>query len=65
MLRALVALPVQFTATPATRVAAALHSAAAQPTTAAPTGVSAPVPPRPEPKAKKGFWSTFLDVFRL
>ncbi|MEU2064560.1 cytochrome P450 [Streptomyces sp. NPDC013455] len=63
--RALVALPVAFSPTPATRMASALQNrgvtAAAEqplPTAAAPTA-------RHEPARKKGFWSTFLDIFRV
>ncbi|CAM5632239.1 cytochrome P450 [Streptomyces pilosus] len=62
--RALVALPVTFTPTPATRTAAALRdratTAGAQPM---PAAVSEPV--RQEPARRKGFWSSFLDVFRV
>ncbi|GHE03139.1 cytochrome P450 [Streptomyces alanosinicus] len=63
--RALVTLPVAFTPTPATRMASALHNrtvpaAAEQPLPTAPVaGV------RQEPARKKGFWSTFLDIFRV
>ncbi|MFB0614871.1 cytochrome P450 [Streptomyces sp. AGS-58] len=63
--RALVALPVAFSPTPATRTATALQGrtvpAAAEqpvPTVAAPTV-------RPEAPRKKGFWSSFLDTFRV
>ncbi|MEU7411255.1 cytochrome P450 [Streptomyces sp. NPDC042638] len=63
--RALVALPVAFSPTPATRMAAAVQgrsvsAAAEQPLPAAPTASA-----RQEPVRKKGFWSTFLDVFRV
>ncbi|MGP4048191.1 cytochrome P450 [Streptomyces sp. 2A115] len=62
--RALVALPVRFSPTPATRVAAALQQAAAsRPVTAQPA--PAPTAASPEPAKKKGFWSSFLDTFRL
>ncbi|WP_405885922.1 cytochrome P450 [Streptomyces sp. NBC_01136] len=64
--RALISLPVQFSPTAATRVAAALRTtAAAQTPTAAPAQVPAAPSLRPDSKAKKGFWSSFLDVFRL
>ncbi|MEU6772469.1 cytochrome P450 [Streptomyces sp. NPDC046759] len=62
--RALVALPVAFSPTPATRMASALPSrtvpaAAEHPLPTAPTAT------RQEPARKKGFWSTFLDLFRV
>ncbi|MET8950962.1 cytochrome P450 [Streptomyces sp. NPDC004533] len=65
--RALVALPVRFTPTPGTRVAA-LHAPAQTTRTAAaepPQARTAPVPRQETRPAKKGFWSTFLDVFRV
>ncbi|MGA4838192.1 cytochrome P450 [Streptomyces sp. G45] len=62
--RALVTLPVAFTPTPATRMAAALHSRTA-PVEAPPAAAAAPVEPARQPSAKKGFWSTFLDLFRV
>ncbi|MYW18539.1 cytochrome P450, partial [Streptomyces sp. SID2955] len=63
--RALVELPVAFSPTPATRVAAAVQgrsvpAATEQPLPTAPTAVT-----RPEPARRKGFWSTFLDLFRV
>ncbi|MGJ5749662.1 cytochrome P450 family protein [Streptomyces puniciscabiei] len=63
--RALVALPVAFSPAPATHVAAALQSrtvpaAGEQPLPAAPVAAA-----RQEPARKKGFWSTFLDIFRV
>ncbi|MFI6346023.1 cytochrome P450 [Streptomyces sp. NPDC050560] len=66
--RALAELPVRFSPTPATRVAAALP-----PQTSAPVGAShgsaaasAQAAPKPEQGGrKKGFWSSFLDVFRI
>ncbi|MGQ5634834.1 MULTISPECIES: cytochrome P450 [unclassified Streptomyces] len=64
--RALVALPVAFSPTPATHIASALRdrtapAAAEQPLpTAAPAGAV-----RQEPARKKGFWSSFLDIFRV
>lgn len=71
--RALVALPVRFGPTPATRVASALGNGAmpaARPTPAEqPLRAQAPSAPRPaEPQRagrKGGFWSTFLDLFRV
>ncbi|MGI5138916.1 MULTISPECIES: cytochrome P450 [unclassified Streptomyces] len=64
--RALATLPVRFTPTPGTRVAA-LHSPAQAPrTTAEPTLVpAAPFVQQETKPAKKGFWSTFLDIFRV
>ncbi|MFI1420940.1 cytochrome P450 [Streptomyces sp. NPDC020731] len=61
--RALVALPVTFSPTPATRMAAALQDRAAAPGAQQPLPASAPV--RQEPARKKGFWSGFLDIFRV
>ncbi|AKJ14826.1 cytochrome P450 [Streptomyces incarnatus] len=63
--RALVALPVAFSPAPATHVAAALQSrtvpaAGEQPLPTAPVTAA-----RQEPVRKKGFWSTFLDIFRV
>jgi cytochrome P450 len=65
--RALAALPVRFTPTPGTRVAS-LHP----PVPAAPTAMAEPrrVPAAPIPRqeakpARRGFWSTFLDIFRV
>ncbi|EST20215.1 cytochrome P450 [Streptomyces roseochromogenus subsp. oscitans DS 12.976] len=63
--RALAALPVAFSPTPATRMASALQSRTA------PAAVEQPLPTAPvaaarqEPARKKGFWSTFLDIFRV
>lgn len=64
--RALVSLPVLFTPTPATRVATAMSRAAA-PLPSASVAPGMPISPvRPdEKKKKKGFWSTFLDIFRV
>lgn len=66
--RALVALPVRFTPTPGTRVAA-LHTTVQATRTATaeqpPRAHTAPVPRQENRPAKKGFWSTFLDVFRV
>jgi cytochrome P450 len=70
--RALVALPVRFSPTPATRVAAALANGTATrpaPVPAEqPMRAPAPAAAAPQPEAKggrKGFWSTFLDLFRV
>ncbi|MFF7184374.1 cytochrome P450 [Streptomyces sp. NPDC008222] len=65
--RALAALPVRFTPTPGTRVAA-LHAPAQAARTATaepPRARTAPVPRQETRPARKGFWSTFLDVFRV
>ncbi|WP_030186747.1 hypothetical protein [Streptomyces sp. NRRL S-813] len=68
--RALATLPVRFTPTPGTRVAALAgtrgEADAAQRThvPAAPA-VPPPVPPQVAKQAKKGLWSTFLDIFRV
>ncbi|WP_105973208.1 cytochrome P450 family protein [Streptomyces geranii] len=67
--RALANLPVRFSPTPATRIASALRNQAPKPTTPEPVHRPAPQPVqsqagRPEQR-KKGFWSSFLDVFRL
>ncbi|MDT0270059.1 cytochrome P450 [Streptomyces sp. DSM 44915] len=69
--RALVALPVEFSPTPATRTASAYRTtparAAAQPTPLAP--VPAPTATAGSAggagKGKKGFWSSFLEIFRV
>lgn len=63
--RALVALPVAFSPSPATHIAAALQgrtvpAAGEQPLPTAPVAAA-----RQEPARKKGFWSTFLDIFRV
>lgn len=63
--RALATLPVAFSPTPATRMVSALQgrtvpAAAEQPLPTAPTAAS-----RQEPARKKGFWSNFLDIFRV
>ncbi len=65
--RALVALPVRFTPTPGTRVAA-LHSPApaARLQSAEPPRVPAAPASRAEARpAKKGFWSSVIDLFRV
>ncbi|MFD9905296.1 cytochrome P450 [Streptomyces sp. NPDC059063] len=71
--RALVTLPVAFTPTPATRMAAALQGrtapVAAQASSPSPAAQSSAAQSpsssaRPGP-AKKGFWSSFLDIFRV
>jgi len=66
--RALAVLPVQFSPTPATRMASAYggsnapRPSAVQPAPAA--RMPAPVPAAQKP-AKKGFWSSFLEIFRV
>ncbi|MFJ5528677.1 cytochrome P450 [Streptomyces sp. NPDC093261] len=65
--RALAALPVRFTPTPGTRVAA-LHTpvqATRTATTEPPRAHAAPIPRQETRPARKGFWSTFLDLFRV
>ncbi|MEU6370023.1 cytochrome P450 [Streptomyces sp. NPDC046931] len=65
--RALAALPVRFTPTPGTRMAT-LQSPA-QPTRSAavepPRGSTVAIPRQQARSARKGFWSTFLDIFRV
>jgi cytochrome P450 len=64
--RALVALPVRFSPTPATRMAAAVRNLA--PTVEPlprPAPQQTPAPAAHQEQRKKGFWSSFLDVFRL
>ncbi|CAM5258648.1 Cytochrome P450 OS=Streptomyces griseomycini OX=66895 GN=FHS37_003125 PE=3 SV=1 [Streptomyces griseomycini] len=63
--RALVALPVTFTPTPATRMAAALQNRAPAPDAEQPFPVAASAPVRQDPARRKGFWSSFLDIFRV
>lgn len=63
--RALVTLPVTFSPTPATRMAAAVRNRAAAPGAQGPLPASASAPVRQEPARKKGFWSSFLDIFRV
>ncbi|MFF8945082.1 cytochrome P450 [Streptomyces sp. NPDC014864] len=62
--RALVALPVAFSPAPATRMVSALRnttaSAAEQPLPTAPATTASRQPAR-----RKGFWSNFLDIFRV
>jgi cytochrome P450 len=63
--RALGTLPVAFSPTPATRMLSALQSrtaaaAAEQPLPTAPVTAA-----RQEPARRKGFWSSFLDIFRV
>ncbi|WP_189151435.1 cytochrome P450 [Streptomyces lacrimifluminis] len=66
--RALVALPVRFGPTPATRMTTALRNltpaAAAEPVPR-PAPQQTPAPAGRQEQRKKGFWSSFLDVFRL
>jgi hypothetical protein len=65
--RALATVPVQFSPTPATRMA----SAYGVPTTPRPSVVQQPSPaaripaPAAQKPAKKGFWSSFLEIFRV
>ncbi|WP_369036126.1 MULTISPECIES: cytochrome P450 [Streptomyces] len=67
--RALATLPVRFSPTPATRIAAALRNQAPMPAAADPVHRPAPqpaaAPAARQEQRKKGFWSSFLDVFRL
>ncbi len=64
--RALVALPVTFSPTPATRAATALRErAAAMPEAERPAAAASSQPARQAPARRKGFWSSFLDVFRV
>lgn len=63
--RALVTLPATFSPSPATRMAAALQSRASVPDAEQPMAVAPSVPMRREPGRKRGFWSSFLDVFRV
>lgn len=63
---ALVGLPVRFTPTPATRMVAALQSAAPQPTAEQPGLQTGAEPARQgQPAQKRGFWSTLVDLFRV
>lgn len=65
--RALATLPVQFSPTPATRMASAYGSSTAP----RPAAVQQPAPaarvpaPAAQKPAKKGFWSSFLEIFRV
>ncbi|GAA3506441.1 cytochrome P450 [Streptomyces prasinosporus] len=63
--RALVALPVAFSPTPATRMAAALQNRTPAPGAQQPLPTAASAPVRQEPARRKGFWSSFLDIFRV
>ncbi|MFF3376872.1 cytochrome P450 [Streptomyces sp. NPDC002680] len=67
--RALASLPVRFSPTPATRVAAAMRNQAPMPAATDPAHRPAPqpaaAPAARQEQRKKGFWSSFLDVFRL
>lgn len=67
--RALVSLPVRFSPTPATRIAAAMRNQAPMPAATDPVHRPAPqqaaAPAARQEQRKKGFWSSFLDVFRL
>lgn len=61
--RALNTLPVRFSPTPATRMAAGMNLRADLPTEVR-TAPAGPAAEQRETK-KRGFWSTFLDVFRV
>ncbi|KAF3469471.1 cytochrome P450 [Streptomyces sp. Tu 3180] len=63
--RALVALPVAFSPTPATRMAAAIRNRPSTPGPEQPLPASPSAPARQDPARKKGFWSSFLDIFRV
>lgn len=64
--RALVSLPATFSPTPATRMAAALQERATAPgAQQQPLPSSASAPARQESARRKGFWSNFLDIFRV
>jgi len=65
--RALATLPVRFTPTPGTRVAAFHAPVQAARTTPAepPRATAAPIPRQENKPSRKGFWSTFLDIFRV
>ncbi|AEW99455.1 putative cytochrome P450 (plasmid) [Streptantibioticus cattleyicolor NRRL 8057 = DSM 46488] len=64
--RALVALPVRFSPTPGLRTAAARPVTASQPATVPPARTqTASSSGGTAPAKQKGWWSSFLDVFRL
>ncbi|EFE71378.1 cytochrome P450 [Streptomyces viridosporus ATCC 14672] len=63
--RALVALPVTFSPTPATRMAAALRNRPPAPGAEQPFPAAPSAPVRQDPARRKGFWSSFLDIFRV
>ncbi|GAA2561788.1 MULTISPECIES: cytochrome P450 [Streptomyces] len=63
--RALVALPVTFSPTPATRMAAAIQNRSSAPGAEQPLPAASSAPVRQESARKKGFWSSFLDIFRV
>lgn len=63
--RALVTLPATFSPSPATRMAAALQHRAASAGAEQPLPVAQAAPARRESGRRKGFWSSFLDVFRV
>ncbi|MFC8366761.1 cytochrome P450 [Streptomyces sp. NPDC057239] len=63
--RALVALPVTFSPTAATRMAAALRGRTPEPGAQQSFPAAASAPVRQETGRKKGFWSSFLDIFRV
>ncbi len=63
--RALVSLPVTFSPTPATRTAAALRERADAAPGVLPGPAAPSEPSRQASTRRKGFWSSFLDVFRV
>lgn len=65
--RALAVLPVEFSPTPATRTASVYRTGQRRPAAQPQPQPAAPFPtPAPQqPKVRKGFWSSFLDVFRV
>ncbi|MFI2760725.1 cytochrome P450 [Streptomyces echinatus] len=63
--RALGTLPVAFSPTPATRMAAALQGRTVPAAPEQPLPMTPAAATRQEPARKKGFWSTFLDIFRV
>ncbi|GGZ71803.1 cytochrome P450 [Streptomyces echinoruber] len=62
--RALATLPVRFSPSPATRLAAAAQHRVDRPAADRPAPV-APAPSARNESRRKGFWSTFLDLFRV
>ncbi|MEU0333393.1 cytochrome P450 [Streptomyces sp. NPDC006193] len=63
--RALAALPVAFSPTPATRMVSARQHRTAPPAAEQPLPTAPVTATRQEPARRKGFWSSFLDVFRV
>ncbi len=62
---ALAALPVRFSPTPATRMVAALQTAAPLPPAEQPGAPAAEPERQGQPAPKRGFWSTLVDLFRV